>query len=91
MTVIVDQKKKTFTLEKSEQAFNVAKDLANVKFSLSRYEGPSRGPRNAPASCVIISGKVAYYCFIYRFDFNDWKLLKGLVTEGSELMPHRTD
>ncbi|KAI3758971.1 hypothetical protein L6452_06544 [Arctium lappa] len=32
------------------------------------------GPRNAHASCVIMSRKVAYCCFIYRFDFNDWKV-----------------
>ncbi|KAI3714457.1 hypothetical protein L6452_21411 [Arctium lappa] len=32
------------------------------------------GPRNAHASCVIMSRKVAYSCFIYRFDFNDWKV-----------------
>ncbi|KAI3748298.1 hypothetical protein L6452_11285 [Arctium lappa] len=47
-------------------------------------------PRNAPASSAIMSGKVAYCHFIFRFDFNDWKLMKGLVGEGLELMPHRT-
>lgn len=47
-------------------------------------------PRNAPASGAIMSGKVAYRHFIFRFDFNDWKLMKNLVAEGLELMPHRT-
>ncbi|KAI3721943.1 hypothetical protein L2E82_32963 [Cichorium intybus] len=47
-------------------------------------------PRNAPSASMISSGKVAYSHFIFRFDFNDWKLMKDLMAEGSELMPHRT-
>ncbi|XP_076913186.1 non-structural maintenance of chromosomes element 4 homolog A-like [Bidens hawaiensis] len=47
-------------------------------------------PRNAPASSMITSKKVVYSHFIFRFDFNDWKLMSNLVAEDSELMPHRT-
>ncbi|KAI7746227.1 hypothetical protein M8C21_017692 [Ambrosia artemisiifolia] len=47
-------------------------------------------PRNAPAACKITSREVVYSHFIFRFDFNDWKLMSNLVAEGAELMPHRT-
>nr|XP_043634533.1 non-structural maintenance of chromosomes element 4 homolog A-like [Erigeron canadensis] len=47
-------------------------------------------PRNAPASGSIMSGEVAYSHFIFMFGFNDWKLMKDSVAEGSELMPHRS-
>ncbi|KAI3793715.1 hypothetical protein L1987_36336 [Smallanthus sonchifolius] len=47
-------------------------------------------PRNAPASSLITSRKVVYSHFIFRLDFNDWKLMMRLMAEDSELMPHRT-
>ncbi|GJW49006.1 non-structural maintenance of chromosomes element 4 homolog A-like protein [Tanacetum coccineum] len=46
-------------------------------------------PRNAPSSGSIMSGKVAHSHFVFSFDLNDWKLMKDVVAEGSELMPHR--
>ncbi|KAK9061501.1 hypothetical protein SSX86_018683 [Deinandra increscens subsp. villosa] len=46
-------------------------------------------PRNAPSSSMIKSRKVEYSHFIFRFDFNDWKLMTNLVAGGCELMPHR--
>ncbi|KAL9386254.1 hypothetical protein Peur_019378 [Populus x canadensis] len=46
-------------------------------------------PRNAPAPSSVMSGEVAYRHFVFRFDFRDWKLMKGVVPDGEELMPHR--
>ncbi|XP_071708194.1 non-structural maintenance of chromosomes element 4 homolog A-like [Rutidosis leptorrhynchoides] len=47
-------------------------------------------PKNAPASSMIMSRKVVHTHFVFKFSFKDWKLMKDLVAEGSELMPHRT-
>ncbi|KAL3828147.1 hypothetical protein ACJIZ3_016949 [Penstemon smallii] len=46
-------------------------------------------PCNGPSAQQIKSGEAKNHSFIFRFDFNDWKLMKNLVVEGEELMPHR--
>ncbi|XP_054821953.1 non-structural maintenance of chromosomes element 4 homolog A [Prosopis cineraria] len=47
-------------------------------------------PRNAPASNSVMSKQVSYSHFVFRYDFEDWKLMKDMVPDGEELMPHRT-
>ncbi|KAK7396293.1 hypothetical protein VNO78_17196 [Psophocarpus tetragonolobus] len=46
-------------------------------------------PRNAPAANLVLSKDVAVSHFVFRFDFNDWKLMVRCVGVGEELMPHR--
>ncbi|KAL2320852.1 hypothetical protein Fmac_029821 [Flemingia macrophylla] len=46
-------------------------------------------PRNAPAANAVLSRNVAFSHFVFRFDFNDWKLMARSVGVGEELMPHR--
>ncbi|KAJ8759983.1 hypothetical protein K2173_010839 [Erythroxylum novogranatense] len=41
-------------------------------------------PKNAPEK-----GEARYTHFIFRFDYKDWELMKGLVCDGEELMAHR--
>ena len=36
-------------------------------------------PRNAPSASMIYCGKVAYSHFIFKFDFNDWKVVILMV------------
>ncbi|PHU06046.1 Non-structural maintenance of chromosomes element 4 -like protein A [Capsicum chinense] len=48
-------------------------------------------PKNAPASNAVLSGEVSYNHFVFRFDFQDWKLMLATVAAGDELMPHRND
>ncbi|XP_057954480.1 non-structural maintenance of chromosomes element 4 homolog A-like [Malania oleifera] len=60
-----------------------------VEVSLDDKGSHFVSPRNAPAANSILSREVSYSHFMFRFDFNDWKLMMDLVPVGEELMPHR--
>lgn len=46
-------------------------------------------PKNAPAANSIMSKQVSYTHFVFRYDYKDWKIMKDIVPDGKELMPHR--
>ncbi|KAL1343366.1 hypothetical protein HN51_029760 [Arachis hypogaea] len=47
-------------------------------------------PRNAPSGDSLKAKEATFTHFMFRLDFQDWKLMKDMVPEGKELMPHRT-
>ncbi|MED6130883.1 hypothetical protein PIB30_004744 [Stylosanthes scabra] len=47
-------------------------------------------PKNAPSGDSLRTKEASFTHFMFRLDFQDWKLMKDLVPEGKELMPHRT-
>ncbi|KAI4334681.1 hypothetical protein L6164_013397 [Bauhinia variegata] len=46
-------------------------------------------PKNAPAANLVLSKEVSYSHFMFRYDYQDWKLMKDVVPQGEELMPDR--
>ncbi|KAF0898023.1 hypothetical protein E2562_001704 [Oryza meyeriana var. granulata] len=48
-------------------------------------------PRNAPAAELITSREVINNQYVFGFDTKDWKIMKGVVEPGAELMPHRQE
>ncbi|WJX78665.1 hypothetical protein P8452_61860 [Trifolium repens] len=47
-------------------------------------------PRNAPAAKSVASKDVALSHFVFRLDYNDWKMMVRSIV-GEELMPHRNN
>lgn len=47
-------------------------------------------PRNAPSRQDTESGSVPNTQFVFGFGFADWELMKAMVPEGKEAMPHRS-
>ncbi|KAK7343224.1 hypothetical protein VNO77_11808 [Canavalia gladiata] len=55
-----------------------------AEISLDENRSHYVSPKNAPAA-----KSVPYSHFVFRFDYQDWKLMKDMVPSGKELMPHR--
>ncbi|GMQ00681.1 hypothetical protein CsSME_00047661 [Camellia sinensis var. sinensis] len=58
---------------------------ALILFLLTFFSAPT----NAADAPSVMSGKVAYSHFVFRYDFKDWKLMMDFLAVGEELMPHR--
>lgn len=46
-------------------------------------------PKNAPDAALRQKKEASLTHFIFRYDYQDWMLMKDVVPEGKELMPHR--
>ncbi|KAK7259519.1 hypothetical protein RIF29_25128 [Crotalaria pallida] len=70
-------------------SFLVKDGRAEIKMNEAGWQLVS--PRNTPKANSVRSGDVAFSHFVFRFDFNDWKLMVQSVSVGEELMPHRNE
>ncbi|XP_057427616.1 non-structural maintenance of chromosomes element 4 homolog A-like [Lotus japonicus] len=68
-------------------SFLVKDGRAEIKMDESHAHYVS--PKNAPTANSVMSKEVTYTHFMFRYDYRDWKLMKDIVPEGKELMPHR--
>ncbi|CAL0316290.1 unnamed protein product [Lupinus luteus] len=62
-------------------SFLVKEGRANIRVDENRSHYVE--PKNAPKT------QETYTHFVFRYDYQDWKLMKDMVPEGKELMPHR--
>ncbi|KAE9618601.1 hypothetical protein Lal_00047397 [Lupinus albus] len=62
-------------------SFLVKEGRANIRVDENRLHYVE--PKNAPKT------QETYTHFVFRYDYQDWKLMKDTVPEGKELMPHR--
>ncbi|XP_027366609.1 non-structural maintenance of chromosomes element 4 homolog A-like [Abrus precatorius] len=60
-----------------------------VEISLDENHSHYVSPRNAPSANSRSTKEASYSHFIFRYDYQDWKLMKDMVPDGMELMPHR--
>ncbi|XP_027351074.1 non-structural maintenance of chromosomes element 4 homolog A-like [Abrus precatorius] len=68
-------------------SFLVKDGRAEIKVNEAGWQLVS--PRNAPAANAVHSKDVVFSHFVFRCDFNDWKLMLRSVGDGEELMPDR--
>nr|ACU22930.1 unknown [Glycine max] len=61
-----------------------------AEISLDENRSHYVSPKNAPAANLVSSKEVSYTHFVFRYDYQDWKLMKDVVPDGKELMPRRT-
>ncbi|KOM30372.1 hypothetical protein LR48_Vigan1293s000400, partial [Vigna angularis] len=64
-------------------SFLVRDGRAEIKVNESGWQLVS--PRNAPAANSVVSGDVAFSHFVFRFDFNDWKVFLLVIVSCIEL------
>ncbi|KAL5720854.1 hypothetical protein ACHQM5_013484 [Ranunculus cassubicifolius] len=71
-------------------AFSFLVKDGRAKISVDENNRHLVSPKNAPSAEVVSSKEVSYFHFVFRLDFQDWKLMKDFVGVGEELMPHRS-
>ncbi|XP_061360217.1 non-structural maintenance of chromosomes element 4 homolog A-like [Gastrolobium bilobum] len=74
-----------------ENLFSLSFLVKDGRAEISLDENGSHyvSPKNAPAANSVMSKEVSYTHFVFRYDYQDWKLMKDMVPDGHELMPNR--
>ncbi|KAG5566207.1 hypothetical protein RHGRI_001969 [Rhododendron griersonianum] len=82
-SLVLNRKSFAQTVENIFALSFLVKD-GRVEFSVDEKGSHLASPKDAPDTCSIISGEKAYSHFVFRYDFNDWKVEVLLVSDVGE-------